>query len=381
MEVDANVDVEVDAGGVEPTDLGGDTQMQIDDPSGENFDYDGWSKDVFQESSDEIDLEAMEAEHEEGDQETDNESDDATKEGDTDDSKDEKESASDDSNEEKKKSETDQNKSSDQKIEVKLKVNGEDKTITDINEVQKLAQLGLASNEKFQAATNIQNQTRELFETLRDDPAKIFSNPQFGDKFKEAAEKYIYDELSLESLKQTNPAAYEAEMNKRELDQYKTREQTRAQQDEQRKINEQTNHYKAQFTKNLADIMEAAQLPDTKENRIMIGQEMNGYIKKGVPINPQEIAQKVSQGFQSNINQTLNNLDAKSLVEKLGPDAVEKIRKYNVEQHKKNQASTNRQSKPKVLNKNSDRSGSSKGKKKITSSADEMMDDVWSEYQ
>ena len=348
------------------------TETQIDDPSAENFDYDSWSKSVFKEPDDEIDLDAMQAESEEGEEDHD-ESDDGDSDDDRDESDDKKKQV--DQKTEKQTKENDQDKNP--KLEVKLKVNGEERIVKDPEEIQKLAQLGLASTENFRAAQNIQQQTRELFETLRDNPAKIFSNPSFGPKFREAAEKYIYDELKLEYLRDNDPDGYDQEIKSRRLAQYEEEEQTRGALEKQRQFEEQTNHFKAQFAQNLADIMENSQIPDTTDNRLLVGQQMRKYVEKGLPIDVVQISKDVAERFHTNINSSLSALDAKALVEKLGPEAVDKIRKYNLQKLKdKTEAS----SKPQLLKDKGGSKGGGRRAKKTFNSADDFMDDVWSGY-
>ena len=369
-------EVEVDAS-VSDVDTSSEVETQISDPDGDNFDYDGWAKaqGLKANSEEEIDLDDMKAKHE---SKGEDDADDTDQEGDDKKARGKKDSTTEDS--EDKVDESDAKDDKPSQFKKVLKAYDKEKVITDEKEYDTLAQKGLAADEKFYQASQLMNQTKEIFQTLRDDPSKIFNHPEYGDKFKEAAEKYLYDELKLEQLRSEDPDRYEGEVAKRRLAEFEKQELTRREQEKQTQLEQQTQHYKQQFARSMSDIVKQSGLPETNDNLTAIANEMKAYISKGVAINVDEIARSVRERFDSNINQSLGNLSAEELIKKIGKEGVDKIRKYNIEKVRSSQ--NQGQSKPKVLKSSSDgaKGNSNRGKKNFAS-VDDMMDDVWSQYQ
>lgn len=322
---------------------------QIDDPDGENFDYDAWKAAQGIKSASEKDDEK------------------STKKDDkkTDKKEDQKDDKKADQNSKEDKSEKDEPKTPE--IEIKLKVNGEERTVKDIQEITRLAQLGAASNEKFQEAAETRKQVQDLFKTLQTDPAKVFRHETLGKVFKEAAEKYLYEEYMLESM----PADQrELHMAKRERDQMQAEQQERQRQEQEQFEQAQRDHWKQKFTDDINETLKVGNLPNNQWTVKRTAMLLQQLINAGQTATPQQLAEKVRADLMEEHKTLIAQTDdPEKLIEIIGKDAVDKIRKHNLSKLKDSDT------KPKITN-NNDRSSNQMNQRKIYRSASEMMDDI-----
>ena len=369
---DVTTEVEVDSG-VDSGDAGiGDAEiatgdMQSTDPDAPNFDYDKWAENqgLRKPSPESLKERAKSiSDDDKGEDETKVDKSEETDQKEA--GKGEGDKKVDDSKGEK------SGHDEPQKFELKVKVDGSEKTISDPEEAKALIQKGMASDQRFYQANKIMSETKEVLETLKTDPGKIFSHPQYGQKFIDAATDYLYEHYRIESLP---PEQQEAEYAKRENAQLKAQMQQRQQQEQAQKTTEMTNHYRQQFTNGLVETLKISGLPDTQDNRLAIVNRMKASVSKGIPIDPKQIASDVRSGFDTNLNQSFANMSVEQLIQAVGKENVDKIRKHQIQQIKSQQSTTMQKSRPQVINKSADSQSGGRGKKSYSSAAD-MMDDI-----
>lgn len=330
-------------------------KMQSDDPDGENFDYDTWAA-----------KQGLRGEDAKKKTESKKDAKDAKK-GDRDEADDDT-SDSDDNDETEDSDSNDNKNNSDKNIEIKLKVNGEERTIKGMDEITKLAQMGAASNEKFQEAAQIKREIQSMFETLATNPGKIFRHPSLGQKFREAAEKYIYEELQLEMMA---PELREGALAKRKLSELEQERLEQQQQFEAQEMERQQAHYKQKFEDDISKALNIGNLPKTPFNVKRTAQHIQQAIEGGYELTYDQLAELVRNDIMVEHQALIANTpDVDTLINIIGKDNVDRIRKHNIQK-----VQNNSNDNAKVLKRDSDRQpAGNNSNKRVFRSANEMID-------
>lgn len=359
-EVNGTENANVEASGTKTAPVAGSetkTQAkgQIDDPDGENFDYEAWVEaQGLRGGGDKKAKQKADKKNAKSDENDSEETDDDTSDG--------------NDNNQAKTKETDDNKNnSDKEIEIKLKVNGEERSVKGMDEITRLAQLGAASNEKFQEAAQIKREIQNVFETLATNPGKIFRHPTLGQKFREAAEKYIYEELQLESMPEH---IREGELAKRRLAEMEQElsEQSEAQQAEE--IQRQQQYFRQKFENDISQALRHGNLPQTPYNVRRTALHMQNAIENGYELTFDQLAELVRTDIMEEHKQLIANTpDVDTLINIIGKENVDRIRKHNIDKINK-QVEAN----PKVLSRQTDKQASNNGGQRKFRSANEMID-------
>jgi hypothetical protein len=375
VSIDATADVEADSGSSEKelnlpggsTKSSGSAKGQIDDPNAANFDYDRWAaaKGLKGKAEDKPDIQKMKKEADE-DQKT-KEKAEKKVEKNSDQSEDDQESDEENDSDESDEAESDEA----DEFELKIKVNGEERTIKGKEEVQKLAQLGAAANEKFQAAANIQKDVQNLFETLKTNPAAVFDHEALGEVFTKAAEKYLYDKYSLETME---PGQRQAVLNQRELDKIRANEQARFEEERSNQEIQQRQSMQKRFEEQFSQALEEGKLPTTGWTIKRMAFHLQSALQQGHQPSSAELAAAVRQDIAEENRGIISQVDdPEELIRLIGEDAVEKIRKYNISKVRGSE------DKAKVLNRNSERSQGNRSQpndQTLFRSAAELMDSI-----
>lgn len=329
---------------------------QIDNPDAPDFNYDRWveEKGMRPKTEKAPDLEKMKAEGDKKAKES---------EGDKE-AKNSQASNTDEAKESDSKQNNDTNK-----IEIKLKVNGEERTVNDLQEITRLAQLGAASNEKFQEAAAIKKDVQSLFDTLRTNPGKVFRDPALGKLFKEAAEQYLYEEYSMESLPQDQREGIQAKRRLAEIE-AEQQEQIQAQQAEYEA--QQREQYRQQFSNQIQETLKIGKLPENEWTVKRMAFYLQQAISQGVKPTSEQLANRVRNDLLEEHKTLISQTDdIESLIGIVGKDNIDRIRKHNIQ---KIQQSND--SKPKVFDRGSDNNRANARGQKTYRSAAEMMDDL-----
>lgn len=207
-------------------------------------------------------------------------------------------------------------------------------------------QKGLAFEPKISQLGRLQQETASFLDTLATDPGKVIYNEKFGqpeeilgkilnstkisDKIKETLGKWYYNNVIVPE--QMSPEQREAQEWKRKAEQYdvslKQQEESRLQQENDQRVQAALNTIKAQ----ISEAMTEAGVPlDSKiapQLARRVAQVMQLGFAAGKTVTPKEAMAKVRAELAEYQRAYYDVLDEDKLVEQLGKENAEKVRKY-----------------------------------------------------
>ena len=208
----------------------------------------------------------------------------------------------------------------------KIKVDGSEEEL-DEDTIVKLAQLGRASNKRFQEAAQVRKQAEEFINLLKQDPRKVLTNPAIGVDPYKLAEDWLIEKLEQEKLSPEQQKIREYEQKLRSY------EEEKRQQEEQRKAQEQEKllaHYSQEYEKNIQDALASSGLPRTAKTVSRMAEYMSLALKNGIDLEPKNVVELVRQDYMKEIADLIGQTDGDALLQILGDNVANKIRKTDL---------------------------------------------------
>jgi hypothetical protein len=248
----------------------------------------------------------------------------------------------------------------------KVKVNGEEMEVTE-EELIKGYQIRKAADEKFREASMLRKQAEEFISLLKKDPIKVLTHPSLGVDFKKLAEEYLYQQLEEELMdpKDRELKKYKAMIEEMER---QKQEQERAQQETM--IEQLKAEYSQNYVKDITEALQSSGLPKNEFTVKRIAYYMYEGLRRGYNLSAKQVAPLVKEDYIKEQRALYSSLDGDLLVQLLGDDLVNKIRKYDVDKLKAKKTPTTPKDQP------TGRSDSKPKEKKKT--YDEYMKEVYS---
>ena len=205
----------------------------------------------------------------------------------------------------------------------------EEVDFSDKEALKKRFQLGHAAQKRMAEAKAAKAKAYEIVKAFEDDPANILE--RLGPKGLEAAEKFLMKKIQ-EQMK--SPEEREYEMTKAELAKYKEQEKLAKEAEEKQKISAQEAKYAQEFQATIISALEKTGLPKTPDLVKRMAFIMSKNLELGLDLSPDELAQEVRKDQQELIKSLSKDASVEQLLEMLGPDIANKIRKYDLEKLK-----------------------------------------------
>ena len=210
-----------------------------------------------------------------------------------------------------------------------LKVNGKTREVTDYEDMKKLAQLGLAANEKFQQAADKIKQAEAIVELLQTQPEKALE--KLGFNVRELAENYLREELQKEMMSPEEQKLWEMEQK---LKQYESEKQQREEQEKANRINELQRHYENELTDKIIKAIDTYKLPKNERTIARMAEKLYVALENGYEIDPVDIAPLIKQEIEEELKGFYGHLDVEDMIKVLGEDGLKKVRNYEVQRVK-----------------------------------------------
>lgn len=211
---------------------------------------------------------------------------------------------------------------------VKLKYGDEEIEVGSLDQLTKIAQKGLGAERKFQEAASIRKQAEKLVATLKDNPIEILRHPALRDKMIEAAQDLLFEHIQHEQMSAEERARLQ---EREELERYRRSEQERKAQEEQRQREEMKERYRQDYERQFIDALGEGGIPKSDWAVTRMAQYMRQAIKNGMSnITPKDVVHLVKRDWQQAQADLYGQLDGEKLIQMLGPDIAEKIRKADV---------------------------------------------------
>lgn len=210
-----------------------------------------------------------------------------------------------------------------------LKVNGKAREIQDYNDLKRLAQLGLAANEKFQQASEKIKQAEAIVELLQTNPEKALE--RLGFDVRQMAEEYLKAELEKEVLTDEQKKLLDME---RKLAEYEAEKKQKEEEEKANRISELQQHYEAELSDKIIKAIETYKLPRNERTISRIAEKLYVALENGYEIDPLDVAPLVKQEVDDELKTMYGTLDVESMLQILGEDNLKKIREHELKKVK-----------------------------------------------
>ncbi len=224
-----------------------------------------------------------------------------------------------------------------------LKVNGKSKKIEldmdNDEEVKKYLQKAMASDEKFQEASQYKRQAEQLVEMLQNDPLSILRNPALGLDIRKLAEQVLLQDLEEQqkSPEQKKLEEYERKLKEYEDNKKKDEDTRRAQQ-----LEEATKRNQTEIENSMIQALEKSDLPAEPFFIRRVADAMASAIEAGwEDVTVEDIMPYVEGRMKSDFGSLIGKHREPAKLEKLlGKDVLNEYRKHSVAKVKKTPTST-----------------------------------------
>tara|TARA_R110002126_G_scaffold42101_1_gene121974 strand:- start:10 stop:1035 length:1026 start_codon:yes stop_codon:yes gene_type:complete len=191
------------------------------------------------------------------------------------------------------------------------------------------------SDKRFEEAARVRKQQQAFVDRLRTDPLAVLSDSRIGIDRKALGEKLLMEELEREA----------ADPRDTELAEYKAKEALAAKAEEQRVEQEKEADFQRQIDQKkteVADVigkaMENTVLSSNPQIAGQVLREMATYMRsakqQGIDLTPDELVQHVETSRYAGYRTLANGLEGEQLIEFMGKDVVNKIRKADLKRLK-----------------------------------------------
>lgn len=197
-------------------------------------------------------------------------------------------------------------------------------------------QMAKMAQVKAQESSNLEREVIEFFNELKTNPRKALANPNIGVDVKKLAAEILEEELA---NAQKTPQELALEEKERELKELRDREKTR--EEELRRIQEEKIIEQAaqEFDIQMSDTLDKYNIPRTPLAIKKMAEYMSLAIQNQEHPDMDLIGQIVEEEMVSDYREHLHSLPPERIVQLLGEEIFEKVRKDRVSKMKKAQPS------------------------------------------
>lgn len=212
----------------------------------------------------------------------------------------------------------------------KLKVDGRDEEYSEADTLR-LAQLGRASDKRFQEAAEMRKQSEEFVKLLKTPEGlkQLAKNPNINLDLRKFAEDLLVDEMKKEALTPEQRRIEELQAQLREHETKKQELETQRQQAEQKALED---HYAQDFDQKITKAISTAGLPKTPETVKRMVNYMSNALENGIDVEPENVIELVKQDYSKIMNDVCQQFDGEALIKILGDQITNKIRKFDLAQ-------------------------------------------------
>lgn len=224
----------------------------------------------------------------------------------------------------------------------KVKVDGKEEFV-DEDSVWRDYQKYRASEKRLQEAAKLKQEAEERFSRLKQDPLSLLLDEEFGFDPEDLGQKFL-EHAYEKQYKDLDPRDKEMRELQKRLADYESKEQQAKEEQEMTAREKFVESRKEALAKTLAEAMESTLLSKHPETSAALLREMAMYMRtakeNGEDVSPQELAQFVENNRFKQYHMLANQFEGEQLIEFLGKDIVNKIRKADLERLRGKKAAT-----------------------------------------
>lgn len=192
-----------------------------------------------------------------------------------------------------------------------------------------------ASDQKFQEAAQMRQQAEQFIRLLKEDPIKVLSHPALGHDLRKLSEEYLAKQLQDELM---DPKDREIRNMKQQLQEIEEQKKIRAQEEELARHRELRQKYTDDYTKSITEALDKSGLPKSQVTVARMAYYMQMALQRGLDAPADQIVELVKQDYINEQKALYGALDGDVLIQLLGEELTNKIRKYDVAKLKTPQA-------------------------------------------
>jgi hypothetical protein len=184
-----------------------------------------------------------------------------------------------------------------------------------------------ASDKRFQAAAEQDKRARETIEKMSSEDGLLEALVGMGYDPMQLAEKLIYNRLQVEAMSPEQKRIMELEQREH-LRQQKDKQQQEL--IEQERFKEDNDRLTKEIQADIMSVLQSNAIPATAQNTWRVGNKMLAHYKYGIDLSAKDAADLVLKDLQKEYRALTSHLDAEKLLEMIGPEAADKIRKRDL---------------------------------------------------
>lgn len=208
----------------------------------------------------------------------------------------------------------------------KVKVNGQDMEVSE-DELISGYQTRKASDEKFREASMSKKQAEEFIHLLRTNPRKVLSNPDLGIDVRKFAEEFLVEQMEEEMMDPRDRELRDARKQLQEIEDEKKRVKDESEASQAAELREQ---YSQEYQTSIVDALQSSGLPKSEHTVKRMAYYMHQGLKRGMNLGAKDVVSLVKQDYIDEQKSLYSNLDGDMLLELLGSDVANKIRKHDI---------------------------------------------------
>jgi hypothetical protein len=218
----------------------------------------------------------------------------------------------------------------------KVKVDGKEELV-DEDELLRTYAKAKGAEAKFREAAEMKKQVEQFMEAFKKDPLSLLMQEGLPVDRKSLGEKLLLAELEREMLtpEQRKLQEYEAK-----LKDFESKEQQIKREAEERETEQKREMKRQEISQMFTKAMEITPLSKAPETAQFAMEDMAKLMRiakeRGIEVGPEELAKHAESKYYKGMRALADHLDAKSLIEVLGPEITKKLRKHDLEQLKAN---------------------------------------------
>lgn len=218
------------------------------------------------------------------------------------------------------------------KKKVKIKVDGKEEEVEfdpdNEEELRKHLQLSKAAMKKMSEAAKVKKQAEMFIDKLKSNPREILENPELGLDFRQLAEEYLYEQIQREQM---TPEEIEYQEKMKRLEQFEAEEKSRKEQEEQQRVQAMQQKYVESYDKTITEALQQSGLPKTPATVKRMAKMLSKNLDMGLDLDPSDLVEEVKKSYYSEFKELFNAGDAQFVLNMLGDDISNKIRKHDLE--------------------------------------------------
>ena len=207
----------------------------------------------------------------------------------------------------------------------------------DEEKLKRIVQKGLAADERFQQAAQVEKQLQGIIRALRETPENVLLNEKLGHqpevlierlvktlgpKARPIIEKIMGAYVDEELMDPKDRAIAE---HKRQIAEFEAEKKARAQAEQEEQMKVLKSHYQETYSKDIMTTLENSGLPKTPSTVKKMAYYMFQGLQRGVQLQAADVVDLVKQDYITDTTELYGHLDGEILLSILGPGLTDKI--------------------------------------------------------